>query len=408
MIVADTELKPPAVLVPDMAWCWWTRPRATRIGNDLWLAAVDSEGGMVAAKLDLATHEVTRTRLARFEDDDHNNPALLAQAGRPLVCFYSRHDADEGMRYRISKSPLSLDGWEPEQILPFGGSTTYAQVHALGDELHLFTRVDGPRWAWRMSPDWGWTWQPHRDFLAFDTDWLVYMPTALLADGRTLRVAVSGHPREASAKPLHDVWACLVDLVTGEVTTPSGKRLGNLRTGEGLPLNFDRLELVEKVADTRTTNIFDVSSGPVFEIGYVTKLKDDHSTRDAQYHVASLRDGRWQIETIAPAGTKFGYIHAGFYVGGLAFPDRGPPGEVYLTREANGLWRLELWRRDDSGNWRGTALLEPTTTRLTRPWAITNSAPGLDVIALALERYADDSYYDTLSHLVGASRQPPS
>ncbi len=403
MTVVEGKLQPPTVLVPDMAWCWWTRPRATRIGHDLWLAAVDTEGGMVAARLDLVTRKVTRTRLARFEDDDHNNPALLAQPGKPLVCFYSRHDADEGMRYRISSSPLSLDDWEPEQVLPFGGSTTYAQVHALGDEVHLFTRVDGPRWAWRMSPDWGRTWQPYRDFLAFDTDWLVYMPTALLADGRTLRVAVSGHPREASAKPLHDVWACEVDLVTGVVTTPSGKPLGNLRTGEGLPINYDRLELVEKVADTRTTNIFDVSSGPVFEIAYVTKLKDDSSTRDSRYHVASRRDGRWIVEDIAPAGTKFGYIHAGFYIGGIGFPDRAASGQAYLTREAGGLWHLELWQREASGQWRGTPLVEPGPTRLARPWAITNPTSDLAVTALVLEHYADDSYYGSLSHLVGAA-----
>ena len=50
---------------------------------------------------------VQRSRLAQFEDDDHNNPALLAVAGKPLVCFYSRHDAEEGLRYRISTAPLT-------------------------------------------------------------------------------------------------------------------------------------------------------------------------------------------------------------------------------------------------------------------------------------------------------------
>ncbi len=404
MTVLDSELKPPAVLVEDMAWCWWTRPRATRLGNDAWFTGLDSEGGMVVAKLDLATGEVARTRLAAFEDDDHNNPALLVTEDRPLVCVYSRHDAEEGLHYRISRAPLSLDDWEPDQVLDFGGSTTYAQLHPLRDELHLFTRVDGPRWSWRLSPDWGRTWLPHRDFLSFDTDWLVYMPTAMLEDGRTLRVAVSGHPREASEKPLHDVWGCLVDLETGDITTPSGNQLlGNLRTGDGLPLNYDRLELVARTPADRTANLFDVSSGPVFEIGYVSKIKDDFSTRDAHYHVASLRNDRWLVDNVAPAGRKFGYIDAGFYVGGIAFPDRAPPGQVYLTREADGLWHLELWRRDPDGRWHGTDLVRPGPTRLTRPWALTNPTPELAVVALALERYADDSYYGSLSHLIGAA-----
>lgn len=397
-----TELQPPRVIVPDLAWCWWTRPRAIHLGNDAWFAGLDSAGGMVVAKLDLATGALEREVLAQFEDDDHNNPALVVDPGRPLVCFYSRHDAEEGMRYRISKAPLSLHEWEEERILPFAGSTTYAQVHALGDQLHLFTRLDGPRWAWAMSPDWGRTWGAPRDFLSFDTDWLIYMPTALLADGRTLRVAVSGHPREASERPLHDVWACLVDLVTGAVTSTAGEVLANLRTGEGLPLNQDRLELVSKTPAERTANLFDVSGGPVFEIGFVTKLKDDFSTRDAQYHVASLHDGRWLVEDVAPAGGKFGYIDAGFYVGGMAFPDRAAAGQVYLTREAGGLWHLELYRRDDAGGWTGIDLVAPGPIRLTRPWALTAPTPELSVLTLALERYADDSYYGSLSHLVGA------
>ncbi|RYZ63182.1 MAG: hypothetical protein EOP08_11365, partial [Proteobacteria bacterium] len=157
------------IIVEDIAWCWWTRPRAVRLGNDAWFAGLDSKGGIIAARLNLASGAVERQRLAQFEDDDHNNPALVVDPDRPLVCFYSRHDAEEGMRFRISKHALDLSEWEEERILPFSGSTTYAQVHVLGNELHLFTRLDGPRWAWISSPDWGKTWREPRDFLSFDT-----------------------------------------------------------------------------------------------------------------------------------------------------------------------------------------------------------------------------------------------
>jgi hypothetical protein len=75
---------------------------------------------------------------------------------------------------------------------------------------------------------------------------------------------------------------------------------------------------------------------------------------------------------------------------------------VLLTREQDGLWHFELWQRDASGRWQGTALVEPTTTRLTRPWVLDPPADELGAVALALERYADDSYFGSLSHLVGA------
>lgn len=398
------EFPPPRLLIDDMAWCWWTRPRATRIGDSIFFAALDHAGGMIAARYDLGSGTAVRAKLAQFEDDDHNNPALLAVEGKPLVCFYSRHDAEEGLRYRISAAPLALDAWQPEQILTFDGSTTYAQVHDVHGTLHLFTRVNETRWGWRMSTDWAETWSAPRDFLAFDTDQQVYMATALLADGKTMRVAVSGHPKEYEQKPLHDVCACLVDLETGAVTQPaSGTEIGNLLTGAGMPLNYPALELVQRTPSDRTVNLFDVSNGPVFEIGYVSKVKDDHATTDARYHVASLRDGNWHCEDVAPAGTKFGYIHAGLYVGGVAFPDRAAAGQIYLTREAAGLWHLELWQRADDGTWSGTDLVAPSETRLARPWAISPPIGQVGVVALALDHYADDSYYGSLSHLVGAA-----
>ena len=401
-------LSPPAPLINDMEWCWWTRPRATRIGNTIYFGAIESDGGIVAATFDTQSGAVVRQQLARFEADDHNNPALLAVEGRPLICFYSRHDAPEGLRYRISRKPTDITAWQEERILTFNGSTTYAQEHVVGDDLHLLTRVDEIRWGWRMSLDWGQSWGAPRDLLAFDTDQQVYMGTALLADGETMRLGVSGHPKEYEKKPLHDVWAALVNLRTGNVTLPStGATIANLKTGNRLPLNYSALELVQRPPADRTANLMDVSSGETFEIAFTTKIKDDKSTRDARYHVASLRNDRWVVENVTPSGAKFGYIDAGFYVGGMAFPERAPSGQVYLTREDRGVWHLERWTRDASGLWTGAALVEPGTTRLARPWVISPPADELGVVALALERYPDDDYMHTLSHLVGAPLEPP-
>ncbi len=400
--MSGAALPPPRRLIADMEWCWWTRPRATRIGDAVYFGAIESSGGIVAARYDIATGAVERQVLATFEADDHNNPALLAEPGRPLLCFYSRHDAEEGLRYRISRHPLDLREWGPERILTFGGSTTYAQVHRVGEDLHLFTRVDETRWSWRRSGDWAQSWTPPADFLDFDTDQQVYMATTLLEDGRTMRMGVSGHPKEYEKKPLHDVWACTVDLVTGAVTAPSdGRALGNLFTRERMPLGYADLELVSRTPATRTANLLDVGRGPVFEIAFTSKIKDDHSTRDARYHVSALRDSRWLTEDVAPAGAKFGYIDAGFYVGGMAFPDAGS-GAVYLTREAEGQWHLDLWRRGDDGRWSGRDLVAPSPTRLARPWAVSPPDPRLGVVTLTIERYPDDDYMDTLSHLVGA------
>lgn len=402
---------PVAPFIDDVCWCWWTRPRATRLGRYVYFGALDSAGSVVAATWDLVDRSVRKTVLATLEDDDHNNPAIVVAADRPPVAFYSRHSEDDALRVRVGLRPLDATAWQPETILTFGGVTTYAQVHPRGQELHLFTRVDETKWGYRRSLDWAATWEPPRDFLAFDTDQQIYMPTTLLPDGHTVRVAVSGHPKEYESKPLHDIWACLVDLRTGSVTRPSdGAVLANLFDGTGLPLGHDHLELVYRTPADRTVNIFDVSDGPEFEVGFVSKVKDDGSTTDARYHVTSHRDGRWVTEDVVAAGASFGYIHAGLYVGGVAFPHRSPGGRLYLTREDGGWWHLERWHReagaDGAGRWTARPLVAPTRTRLARPWPIADPVAGLEVVALSLQRYGD-SYFNTLSHLVGAGDTGP-
>jgi hypothetical protein len=203
---------------------------------------------------------------------------------------------------------------------------------------------------------------------------------------------------------MHEIRACVVDLVTRHVTLPSGGRvLANLRDGAGLPVSGAELELVYEAPRDRTVNLFDVSDGGSFEVAFVSKVSGDGSTEDARYHVASLRDSTWRTEDVAPAGSIFGYIHAGFYVGGIAFPHDTPGGRALVSREQDGVWYLERWDRADGGAWSAApAVFEPSATRIVRPWPVRNPPAGLDVVALALER-SDDNYTETLSHLVGGA-----
>jgi BNR repeat-containing family member len=393
----------PTVLVDDLAWCWWTQPRATRLGDLLYLGGIDSGGAVFAATWDARDGTARKTVLAQLESDDHNNPALVAEPGRPLLALYSRHDADDALRYRIGTRPGDISEWEDERALRFDGVVTYAQAHVRGDEVHLFTRVGDTRWGYASSPDWGRTWSDPVDFLSLETDQETYMPTALLPDGRTLRVAVAGHPKNYERRPWHEIRACAVDLAAGAVTLPSGgAAVANLRDGTGLPLPGAQLELVHRSPSDRTLNVLDVGDGERFEVAFSSKLAGDASTRDARYHVAHDRAGGWAVEDIAPAGAIFGYIHAGFYVGGIVFPHRTPGGRAYLSREDAGVWHLERWDRDVGGSWAPTPVFEPSGLRIVRPWPVRNPLPGLEVVALALERYGDD-YLNTRSHLVGGA-----
>lgn len=387
-------------LIADGAWCWWTKPRATVIDGETYLGVIDEAGAIVVAHLDLDGRETVRAELARVEDDDHNNPALLVDRERPPICAYARHDEEPFVRLRIGARPLDLAEWGPEQRVGFPGVTSYAQLHPFDDRLLMFSRAGVTAWCVARSDDWGRTWSEGVPFIALDTDQEVYMPTALLPDGRTVRVAISGHPKRYERRPVRDVLVCLIDLETSDITRPGdGVRIGNVRSGEGLPLDESSLELAHRPEPGRTLNLFDVGRGERFEIGFASKREGDRATVDGAYEVAALTADGWRTEHLVASGGIFGYIHAGMYVGGLAFPSAGPSGRVAIARESDGTWHLEEWTRGDDGVWQPAPLAPPGRSRLVRPWALEGAA-ARGYLALELERY-DGSYVGTRSHVVG-------
>lgn len=368
------------LLGADLIGTWWTKPRARYVNGVTYTAGVSSAGSMVVCTFNHAARTITRTVVTTLpEVDDHNNPALVVVAGKKPVLFYSRHNADDAMRYRIATNVDDVTAWDAEAVLTFGGTTTYAQVFERGNELHLFTRVGSRKWSYRRSTDWGATWGSAVSFIDFGVNEQIYCPMRLLADGKTLRVAATGHPSSGTSS-IHKVYACLVDLETGNVTLPgSATVVGNLQTGTSLPLNTTTLQLVYDTPVDRTINIWDVSDGPEFEIAWGNKVLDDTTTTDAKYQFATFHAGAWEVNDIVAAGTIFGYSAAGMYLGSCHLPPQSPGGVVYLSREAAGVWYIEKRTTADRGGSWSTVLLE-SGGKMFRPWGVENAHPDLPLI----------------------------
>ena len=161
------------------------------------------------------------------------------------------------------------------------------------------------------------------------------------------------------------------------------------------------LELVHRAPDGRTLNLFDVSDGDRFEVAFTSKRAGDDSTLDARYHVAHTRDGRWDVEEVVAAGGIFGYIHAGFYVGGMAFPARDERRErLPLARGARCLAPRAVGP--------GSLRLLDTDTRFRPVGEAHRAARGRSATRRRSSRSSRSrssamttDYMETLSHLVG-------
>ena len=113
------------VVVPDGIWTWFNDPRAIIYRGQLVIGSISSAG---IIQLTAGGRTTAMSELGQI--DDHNNPALLATPWG-LAIFYSRHNDEEGLRYRV--------GSGPERIIP-GTYLTYAKPFLVNGTAHVFSR----------------------------------------------------------------------------------------------------------------------------------------------------------------------------------------------------------------------------------------------------------------------------
>jgi hypothetical protein len=110
-------------------WCWFSEPRVIHfsgVHDSTYFGYVTNAGTINAGQYDHETKTLKTFTLGTFEPDDHNNPAIDVLRDGKIIVFYSRHNLDNSLRYRISSAPEDITTLGAERVLTTSGLTTYA------------------------------------------------------------------------------------------------------------------------------------------------------------------------------------------------------------------------------------------------------------------------------------------
>lgn len=364
-VSGDIEL-----VAPTAIYTWWTVPLAQELDDTIHVGGVEQEGFTVIQTLD-----GSRFELDSGSRDDHRNPALLVPSDAAPIAFYTRHNADQLLRYRIGTTAGDVSTLGSEQTINVGGTVSYTQIWRVGDELWVATRIDDDSWYLWYSDDYGSTWDSGTNLLTESSRCYI---TSAQTDS-TVRCAAAKGPAAGDNK----VYYFEVNLATGSITKADGTVIGNL-DGTGLPFDFTDLDTAYTGAENRT-RLFAISDRPSgAEIAVANWPSTDAD--DATYVYVEWNGSSWVSDNVVAAGTRFGYTSDANYLGGMAFLPGTTGSSVYLARESSSVWTVEHW--EDDGGWGMVETFATSTAqKLIRPWPLNTT----DIVFALVEVYPDDA-----------------
>ena len=330
------------------AWSWFGDPRAvyhagahrrSYIGWDapdgsIQVASYDHDNGQ----------QVVATLKANFQIDDHDTPSILVLPDARLMVFWSAH-AGPAMYYRTSLNPEDVTAWGPEHTIPTNtpGTTGYTypnpvQLTAEQGRIYLFWRGGNFNPTLSTSDNGGATWSTAQTVIS-NPGQRPYVKYA--SNGRdTIAMAFTdGHPRNLQTSIYY------AEYRAGALHRADGSTTASMTD---LPITP---AMAEKVYDAATGGAkawvhdvaLDADGRPV--IVYATFPTDT----DHRYHYARWNGTRWIDQELTRAGGSMNLDPAEpNYSGGITL-DHEDPSTVYLSRQVNGVFEVEVWTTPDGG-----------------------------------------------------------
>jgi hypothetical protein len=334
---------------PTGAWCWFGDPRAVyHVGahRRTYVGWVNGGGDIQVASYDHDTGQrVVATVRANFQIDDHAAPSLLMRPDGHLMVFWSAHFGS-AMYYRRAVNPEDISSWGPERTVPTNTPGTYGytypnpmQLSAEGNRIWLLWRGGNFNPTFSTSTD-GLSWAPARTMISVPGQ----RPYVKVASNEvdTFHMAFTeAHPRNLRTSIYYARY-----------------RAGNLYRANGSLIEpASQLPFTPAQAD----KVYDAAAHGgvkawIHDIAFdsagrpVVVFATFPSSTDHRYHYARWTGTRWEDHEFTRAGgTMSGSPSEPNYSGGITL-DHADPTRVFLAKQVNGVFEIQVWRTTDGGH----------------------------------------------------------
>ncbi|MEK6478924.1 BNR-4 repeat-containing protein [Catalinimonas sp. 4WD22] len=392
----------------DGAWCWFSDPRAVYYEGQhqrTYASWVDSTGNIMIGYYDHENGD-TQTKILHedLERDDHDNPALHFTPEGKIMVFYAEHARETPIFQLVSSEPEDISKWEDRRSLYLNDTTnyegfsktyTYVNVWQVKDELFLLWRGMDFKPNYSISKDGGDTWSKGKILILPERLYRDRRPyVKVFSDGEKLHIAFTdGHPRRETTNSIYYTY-----YEDGNFYKADGEKISSLSEVPFSP------QQAEKVHDGTTSNkawIWDIAAD---QQGYPVLTYASFPNDSAHYyHYARWNGKQWERQLLTHAGKWFPQTLPGTeeremnYSGGVVI-DHETPSTVYLSKEQNGTFEIEQWKRQNDGNWDTFPITSSSSLDNVRPYAVLNAKEGnpLQLFFLTNERYIHYTDYRSL------------
>lgn len=378
------------VVSTDSAWCWFADPRAVWMRDQIVAGGV-TQGGDVVLNIYEPKSKGSRTHVlaAKFQKDDHNNPALLVLPDGHALTFFSQHTGKDLFMSRTQRQgdptswtkPVAINPNDAAKVSGEGTSNAYCYPNPqlLREEknrIYLFWR--GMNWkptiSW--SDDLGATWKKGQILITPEEGNTAVRPYMKVSGDGKSRIHLAftdGHPRN---EPTNSIY--YLGLHKGKLAHADGTVIGDLKK---LPVRPEQADVVyDGKAEGVRSWIWDVAHDkhgrPI--IVYTRLPREDQHV----YRYAWWNGRRWVDRKIVDAGGWFPKTPEGktepepHYSGGVTL-DPNDPRFVYLSRPINGRFEIERWFTEDGGDhWSKVAITGNSKHDSVRPFVLKGDNPN--------------------------------